>query len=194
MIEERIHIGQDLHDSIGAELVRINQAVMQAPFAENSDEIARLAREASRQLRDVVWSVSDIYTLDSLVAVITERIRTVGEESGMRVDIQVPLLIPETNLHPQLLRDVFLILTEAMTNVIKHSEATVVRFDVTAGPKVLTMCLEDNGRGYVTGASTAGRGLSGMQRRAERSQIILDCSSVRGKGSRVSLTIDHHQS
>jgi signal transduction histidine kinase len=192
MIEERIHIGQDLHDSIGAELVRINIAAMQGPSAGQNTEIARLAREASRQLRDVVWSVSDIHTLDALIAVICERVRTIGDETGITVEIHTKGAIPSIDVSAQRLRDIYLIMTEAMTNIVRHSKSTSARLTSEWSEQQFTISIEDHGCGFDSSITTTGRGITGMIKRAERSQLSFQCHSTPGSGTRVSITMRLH--
>jgi signal transduction histidine kinase len=192
LIEERIHIGQDLHDSIGAELVRINIAAMQGPSAGQNTEIARLAREASRQLRDVVWSVSDIHTLDALIAVICERVRTIGDETGITVEIHTKGAIPSIDVSAQRLRDIYLIMTEAMTNIVRHSKSTSARLTSEWSEQQFTISIEDHGCGFDSSITTTGRGITGMIKRAERSQLSFQCHSTPGSGTRVSITMRLH--
>ncbi len=74
---------------------------------------------------------------------------------------------------PAKLRTVaFRLVQEALTNVLKHAEATAVTVTVSAVGRELHVRIEDNGRGFVprrsrSAARPGGFGLLGMQERVE---------------------------
>jgi signal transduction histidine kinase len=62
----------------------------------------------------------------------------------------------------------FRIVTEAVTNVVRHAEATTCRIELTAEHRLLRIVVADDGRGVsVTDDARVGHGLQTMRERAE---------------------------
>ncbi|KXK34534.1 MAG: NarL family signal transduction histidine kinase [Chlorobi bacterium OLB6] len=193
ILEERIQIGRDLHDALGADLVRINMLTHADPTETVMSDISAVTREANRTLRDIIWSVSEVYTLDAVAARLIERTRTSLQEAGISFQLDSVTSIPQVPQTPQQLRDLALIVTEAVTNAIKHSRATNMLMRITVEPHDVTISLSDNGIGFDTHAVKRGVGLNSMAYRAERSGFILNQESVKGRGTTVSLHISLKQ-
>lgn len=189
LLQERTQIGNDLHDSLGGMLVRMN---MMANNLANTEglEIGRLAREASRTLRDIIWSVSNHQTLDAAVAVAAERITQACTEAGLQLRTHTET-VPPLALAPNALRNVILIVTEAMTNIVRHANATMVEYDCRSTPEATVVTLVDNGMGFDVGTSKPGIGLRSMQARASASGFDLNITSMLGEGTTIQLTIPH---
>lgn len=186
---ERLQIGQDVHDAVGADLVRISIVARADPSPSNNREISRLCLEASRTLRDIIWSVSDSHTLDAVLAITVERVRAMSEEAGMGLVVHIPTEIPSRIVTPQASRDTVLIVTESMTNVIKHSRARTIRYEVAYDEHQLTLTLIDDGIGYDVERVSVGVGIKSIRRRAERSGLGLYMQSACNDGTRVIITI-----
>lgn len=191
-LEERVAIGRDLHDAVGAELVRINMLAKTMAEHDTSTGIQRAVREANRNLRDVIWSVAEVHQLDAVVAILAERVRTTTEESGLEAHIMLPLEIPQWIVAPQVLRDITLIVTEALTNAIKHSRATVISYDVQVDDHGVSLRFEDNGVGFDIESPKTGLGLESMRQRAQRSGLELSVVSQVDQGTTVRLVLPNN--
>ena len=82
--------------------------------------------------------------------------------------------------------EVLRIVQEALTNVRKHADATVVRVSVASGDD-LRIAVVDNGRGFRPDAVDGGFGLDSMRQRAELIGATLSITSKPRDGSRVEL-------
>jgi signal transduction histidine kinase len=75
----------------------------------------------------------------------------------------------------------FLIFKEALTNIVKHSNADKVVINMRCQEKGLFMSIADNGRGDSSGNSNGGgNGLKNMQRRANKMLSELTISRHNG--------------
>lgn len=191
LMKERVQIGYDLHDALGADLVRINMLAKQGSTDLAADEIVQVTTEAGRTLRDIIWSVSETRTIDEVIAIIAERARERCTEAGITPRITMPPSIPTVILSPQVLRDISLIVTEAVTNVIKHSKATELSMLVVVKTNSIHISIADNGIGFEMGreANHSKHGLRSYQARAERSSLQVDVTSSINNGTTVMLTI-----
>ena len=86
------------------------------------------------------------------------------------------------------------IIQEALSNVVKHAEATEVRIEIWRGPKRIDIAITDDGKGfdplevYTNGSRTPGGfGLSSMTERARIIGGSLDITSSPGNGTGIFL-------
>jgi signal transduction histidine kinase len=83
--------------------------------------------------------------------------------AGLRADAQVA--IGGATVPPAIGRAGFRIVQEALTNVLRHADASSALVRVGASSDLLTVEVTDNGRAH-TAAVTPGHGLRGMAERA----------------------------
>jgi signal transduction histidine kinase len=86
---------------------------------------------------------------------------------------------------------------EALTNVIKHSGATLTEIELDYGPKNVTLQVKDNGKGFALDDCAGPReghfGLLGISERTKRLQGQIAFSSAPNAGTtvRVQIPIPH---
>jgi signal transduction histidine kinase len=95
---------------------------------------------------------------------------------------------PEPDITPRARAEVVRIVQEALTNVRKHADATVVRVSVDSGDD-LRITISDNGRGFRPEAVSGGFGLDSMRQRAALIGATLAINSMPQDGSRVELVL-----
>lgn len=191
---EQQRIGRDLHDGLCQYLAALGlsaQALADTltkanqPNAAVAREIALLLRNAVTQTRSLARGIHPVQAdhaglsiaLDELAAT-TRQLTSINvsfEESGdTRLD--------DANVANQLFR----IAQEALSNAMKHSEATHITFLLQRRNGSLELRVTDDGKGFVRTPST-GRGL-GMETMSYRARSIgaeLRIESEPGKGTAV---------
>ncbi|WP_040308672.1 sensor histidine kinase [Asticcacaulis biprosthecium] len=187
LLEERQRIVRDMHDGIGGQLLGLMLQI-------RGRHIAPPAIEASLQtsiddLRLIVDSLDSAEEgLCAALRAFEYRVRSQIEGAGLGFAVDLNLA-PAEGLRPgpraslQILR----ILQEAVSNALRHAKATRLVLDGGVSDGVLTLCLGDDGRGFVAG-ETGGRGLGNMKARAKRLGGQLDIASGAG-GTRVVFTV-----
>ena len=162
----------ELHDELGQSLAAVKAnltsgsttdwAARRADCVALVDESIANVRELSQLLHPVIL---DDFGLDAGLRWLTEGF---AQRTGIRTEYQSSFadrLDDQTETH------LFRIAQEALTNVARHSGASVVRLDLHRLGDRLQMVLEDNGRGLREGsAPTPARpslGMIGMRARAE---------------------------
>jgi signal transduction histidine kinase len=86
--------------------------------------------------------------------------------SGLRVEFSMATGLPAT-LAPRVQVELLRIVSEALTNVRKHADATTVRIAAEVSDGELLITVTDNGHGFVQEeAFDQGMGLRGMRERA----------------------------
>ncbi len=168
----RTRIATDLHDDIGANLTRIS---LLSEVAKQKSEngkpsnlltsIADIARESVASMNDIVWAISPDH--DSLLD-LTRRMRRHAEEVfAMRdIDLKFKATDADLKLSVGVRRDVLLIFKEAVNNKAKHADCSKVAIDFNCENSVLSLLIEDNGKGFEKDAENDGQGLRSMTRRA----------------------------
>jgi signal transduction histidine kinase len=88
------------------------------------------------------------------------------------------------------------VLQEALTNILKHAEASQVWVDLSVEDNLITLTVQDDGHGFITGESPLnGIGLAGLQERLTVAGGKLNISSTPKRGTILSaqfpLSDDH---
>ncbi|AEV84474.1 histidine kinase [Actinoplanes sp. SE50] len=159
---ERVRIERDLHDGAQQRLVSLSmQLGLLRLDTEPDSALHRRIGEAQEQLttalaelRDLVRGLNpQVLTDNGLVAAIEEN--TSRFTIPVDVDVRLPARLP----HAVELA-AYYVVTEAMTNIARHSGATTARITGRHHADVLTLQITDNGAGGVDPA--AGTGMTGL--------------------------------
>jgi len=209
--QERARIARDIHDNLGASLTRLNMLSQPAGGPQDAANLVAInqnVRTLTEAMDEIVWAVNPRYdTLASLANYFGGYAQEFLEASGIRCNLNMPLVLPDLPVTAEVRHNLFLALKEALNNIVRHSQASEVRFtlELTAGELVLQVA--DNGRGLpVATAGTAspaarpagGNGLANMQHRLEEIRGQSEMTSSPGAGTcitfRVPRTGDMHSS
>lgn len=175
---ERARIAQDLHDDLGSSLARISLLSGLARADQNDPQqvqthlhkIAEAADDTVRALEEIVWAVrpgSD--SLQSLVEYVAHFSNELFEGNGTRCRLDLPHDLPQLPLPPDMRHNIFLVIKEALTNVLKHAHAKEVHVQAKADANWLEFVVQDDGQGFDSSRNpheSKRNGLSNMQRRA----------------------------
>jgi signal transduction histidine kinase len=145
-------------------------------------------------LRLVVDSAaSDSGEFLPLLASLRIRMQSKLESIGISIQWQMQRFPDGLVLPPGMSMQVLRIVQETINNALKHAQASLITFEVvdSSKPRHIALMVRDNGIGFVPDAvtpATAGRGLSGMQRRAASVGVGLVVASSAG-GTSVQIDI-----
>jgi len=174
----RLKIAGDLHDEIGSTLAGMSMQaeMLLSGYQEHQKaylkSIADNGRAAVQTMGDIVWSI-DPRNDDSLS--LYQRMERYGNKIFGDSDIAINLEshgFTEKQYIPQKIRqNVMLIYKEALTNIIKHAEASSVDVSFVAYNKGFKLFITDNGRGLAASGTSmpkmSGHGLRNMEMRAK---------------------------
>jgi signal transduction histidine kinase len=106
------------------------------------------------------------------------------------LQFDIPETIPAFHLSAEARRNIFLVVKEAIHNIVKHSEATEVLIKVSFTQQCLEIRVKDNGRGFSTGEpSRFGNGLRNMEKRTNDIGGRFGIASKPGQGTEVTLSV-----
>jgi signal transduction histidine kinase len=182
--QERQRLTHDLHDGLSGHLA----SIIALSERGASRPIEAAAREALNDLRLVIYSL-DLGTSDLPLALANFRERLIPQLQRLGVELDWSMVnLPEVSgVTPGNALAVLRILQEATTNALRHGPAR--RIAIRGGASsdgMAAIAIENDGQPFV--ASTGGRGLENMRRRAAQLQARLEISAIDG-GTRVSLLL-----
>jgi signal transduction histidine kinase len=193
---ERARIARDFHDDIGACLTHVivlSELVKGDKERPNEVEayaskIGESARNAVRELRTIIWAANPRNdTLDGLVQYISQYADNFFQATPVSCHLDLPPDVPSLPLTAEVRHNLFMVVKEALHNILKHSQASEARLSLTLRNGILEIVVADNGRGFkVDGAAANQRsGLANMRHRLEAIGASLRIQSSPGAGTSV---------
>ncbi|HEX6802464.1 MAG TPA: ATP-binding protein [Terriglobales bacterium] len=175
--EERRRIARELHDSLGQYLTAAKI---------NLDIMARTAKNGSPYLKEsqqlIERAISDTRTLSHLlhpplldeagfVSAAKWYVEGFGKRSGIATQLEISDRLER--LAPELETALFRVLQEALTNVHRHSGSKSVQVSLSTEPSVITLSIQDHGKGippealkrFRKSGTNVGVGLAGIRER-----------------------------
>jgi signal transduction histidine kinase len=83
----------------------------------------------------------------------------------------------------------FRIAQEAINNIIKHAQATVIDIYLNYGINLFTMVITDNGAGFNLNETNSGTGVQNIKKRAQLLKGNATFSSIENTGTRIKIEI-----
>ncbi|HVB43426.1 MAG TPA: sensor histidine kinase [Streptosporangiaceae bacterium] len=163
---ERRRIERDLHDGTQQHLVSlaVNLGLARATLTDLPDEARKVIDEAHREAKDAIAELNDL--VRGLHPAVLEDRGLDAALSGVAARVPYPVRLRvdvDVRPAPTVESVAYFVVSEALTNITKHAQATHVDVTVKRIGKMLRVNITDNGTG---GADpSAGTGLSGLAKR-----------------------------
>jgi signal transduction histidine kinase len=128
-----------------------------------------------------------------LVQYISQYAHDFSQASQIACHLDLPTEVPPITLTAEVRHNLFMVVKEALNNILKHSLASEARLRLTLQDGVLEIRMQDNGRGFdVASAAISQRsGLANMQHRTEMLGALLHIESQPAKGTSVSVRMTY---
>jgi signal transduction histidine kinase len=192
--EERRRIHRDLHDGLGPQLATLSLKLDAASNYLAVDPAAseQLLKELKGQVQDAIQDVRRLVydlrpaALDQLgLAPALREYAAQQNANGMQVCVEAPDLLPDLPAAVEVAA--YRIVLEALTNAVRHAQASQCSVRITAG-ELLYLEIEDNGVGMPIDAPV-GVGLSSMRERAVELGGEFRLLSRPGEGTHLSIRL-----
>ena len=194
--EERSSLSLQVHDELGQAMTALKMDLSWLRQNRMNEEAAnekidRMVQMTNDVIRKVQRISSELHPglLDDLglVAAIEWYCREFSERTGIICDLDLEeneAILPDINLA------LFRVFQEAMTNIIRHAQASTVEIQLRHTPNTL-LTIGDNGVGIASEKVTSGKsfGIIGMRQRISRCGGTVEISSNNGKGTLVTVNI-----
>ena len=193
---ERARLARELHDETGQALTSMLLGLKSLEDHVETDE-SRTAVAELRQL--VVATLQDVRRLAvelrpaalddfGLVPAIERLAVTSGEQGGVSIDVRSDL--GDRRLPAETETALYRIAQEAMTNVLKHAEAKLVRVHLSRSGRGARLVVQDDGKGFDSGQVRDGSvGLVGMRERIALLGGRLMIESTEGAGTMLTVEV-----
>ena len=202
---ERKRISSEIHDGIGQMLTALK---MRIEMLEDQDEIkgnmlneihemtVTIVKETRRVCAELLPNILDDFGLKSAIKELSKTVR-----ENTKIEVVLHDEIEEGVLSKQQEVIIYRVLQEAINNVMKHAQASLMEISTETDAENIYIEIKDDGIGFRVkideiydgrGSGIHGLGLLNMKERTEMLGGKFQISSIQGKGSVVSLVIPYH--
>jgi signal transduction histidine kinase len=188
--DERRRLARELHDETGQALTSI---LLGLKSLEDLDDVAALGQGVAALRERVVATLQDVRRLAvelrpaalddfGLEAALERLTAGFAEQTGLKVELESRL--QDDRLPEEVETVLYRIVQEALTNIVKHAQASRVSIVVTQKPGAVGAVIEDDGRGFDPDQSVdGGIGLIGMRERVALLDGSMTIETAPGKGT-----------
>jgi len=177
--DERRRFARELHDGLGQDLVAVKMIVDAIAGSHLSEPPEQAAAQASQLIDRTLRQVRSISHLlhpplldeGGLPSALHWYVDGLSQRSEIQASMELrPSEFPR--LAPELERTIFRIIQEALTNIVRHSEARNAHVSVCKEEKQIVIRVRDDGRGVpepilAMRPGSIGVGIGGMRQRAK---------------------------
>ncbi len=197
--DERTALARELHDDFGQNLTALQidldwlgrhmRAATPIDMARVQDRIAAMAPIVERltEMTQAVCASLRPGMLDDLglLAAIEWQVEDCQKRTGLTCEVSLPA--DDIALDRGRALALFRILQEAMTNVVRHAQATWIRVSLQSADHEIILEVRDNGRGFAPELFPGSKalGLLSMRERAASFQGTVDILSAPAQGTTV---------
>ena len=190
--KERSKIAADLHDNLGSKMATLKLYLDsfddKAGFDSFHGKLKELTNSTYSEIRKIAHKKNFGTFINKGLIPSTQLIADQISESN-RIRIAVINIDVDQRVENAIEIQVFRVIQELLTNIIKHAKATEVTIQFSEIDETLHIMIEDNGRGFNSEKVSRGLGLLNIKKRMEKinGEVVIDSSE--GNGTTVILTI-----
>lgn len=196
-LQERRRIMFELHDgilqSLATLILRLEGCRTRIPGSQKDfiDEMRSLEDLTRASMREIRQFLAGRTTNPLIAGTLVEKLREEARflRDGMGLDVILESEPEDLDLSVETEREVYYVLREALTNVIRHSHASKVDIQLSQRNGQLAGSLIDNGVGFNVVRQDTGLGLPAMAQRVKKIGGELFVSSSPGSGTKIVFSV-----
>lgn len=176
VLEERKRMARDLHDTVSQQLFAMHMSASSLPRllemnpehgGKVLDQLIQMSHIAQRQMRGLIAQLRPVELEGrDLTAALDSWFPDYCRQNGLKGVKELEL---DGGISDAIEHQLFLVIQEAVANVVKHAEAGVVSLSIRESEHQISMSISDDGQGFLQQAERPGSyGLSTMRERAEK--------------------------
>lgn len=193
----RNNISLDLHDDIGSTLSSISILSNIVLHQERNSKTKGMLHEIKEnsismmeRMDDIVWSINP---KNDLLENLFLRIKTFAaklfEAKGINYKIEIDENIKHLPVMMEYRQHIYLIMKEAINNLVKYSDCTESQIFISHHYSILTVVIKDNGKGFDIQKNNYGNGLHNMKKRAKQMNAEIGIESKINEGTAITLKV-----
>lgn len=184
--EERRTIARELHDELGQSLTAIKvclQTLRQHSSPETLTQAMTITDQVISQIRELSLDLHPSM-LDDLGLLATIRWYTIEQSKRSGISIEFALALEEVNVPAELKLNIYRVIQEGLTNIIRHSHARNVSITLVEHANELILRIKDDGVGFDTNAEVkTSLGLVSMHERIKLHKGHFELTSIPNQGT-----------
>jgi len=197
--EERTRIARKIHDDLGQAMtaLKIDLSWLNKKLPNNQDHIREKLKSMVTLINETIETVHNV-SEDLRPGILDDfglaaAIEWQAEEFQKRMGMECRLSLPpdEFDLSKEKSTNLFRIVQESLTNVIRHADATKVEINLNTEDDILLLEVADNGKGISDAATTNAKsfGLIGIKERVHSLDGEVNIVGTPNKGTRIIVKI-----
>ena len=196
--EKRMESFKNIHENLRTGFAKINnlneQIYQKTTHLPDVKYHSLIVKETTQKMLesswDLIWALNpESTTVTSLVMRMREFAEDYLDESQIEPVFHIPENLPHIPISKESHSDIYLVVKEALTNVVNHSAASKVFFTINLHNNIFLSTIIDNGNGFVLTGPTSGKGIISMKERLEKLNATLEITSKIGQGTMISISV-----
>jgi signal transduction histidine kinase len=188
-----------LHDGIGQDLLIIHNELQRKAHSRgiSSKVLQELSKSIIECINDVRQIASNLHPHQlerlGLEKAIESDVGKLAHSTGVNISVKVEPIVDLLSADAKI--NIYRIVQEALSNVVKHSDASAASVEIAKGERSIRVLIKDNGTGFdvksqvSSGMSGEGFGLCSMAERVKMISGTLEIKSEPMKGTSVEVDV-----
>jgi signal transduction histidine kinase len=191
VVEDRERIARDLHDTVIQNLFGAGLSLQALSQKIDDPELRTVLDLNVRTLNDSIAGLREfIFDLNQPMGLPEEIGELIADLVGLHdVSIDVSYTGNLRGMPDEVVDNAILIVREAVSNAIRHSESTKISVQIHGEDKSIRVIVMDDGIGFDPTAETGGLGLANLRTRALRLGGELRIDTAPGRGATVEVRL-----
>lgn len=197
VLEERRRMARDLHDTVSQQLFAIHMSASSLPKVLERNEaqgqmvmnqLITMSQMAQKQMRALIAQLRPVELEGrNLFEALEKWFPDYCRQNGLKGMKELEL---QGELSEAIEHQLFLIIQEAMANIVKHAGARLVSLSLREGSRQVVLSISDDGQGFEHVQQRQGSyGLTTMRERAEKLGGQVEIISRKGAGTTIRVHI-----
>jgi len=184
--KEREYIARELHDGVGQQLTILSKKARDA----NQTELLQLSQDTLEEVRQVGKGLLPLALVSlGITGAIQQLIYTFDEKYDIIFTLEMDSI--EDCFSKEQNVNLYRFVQEAMTNLVKHSQATEVLIEIVRESNSVKLLIEDNGKGFNHEEKYKGQGL-GLKTMGQRIRMMggrVEIRTANNRGTSINANI-----
>jgi len=172
---ERTRIASEMHDDLGGGLTTIKflsqKLLRKIDGNQNKNQAQKIVTQAQdlvSNMSEIIWAMNAGFdTVESLIAYVRHFAFDYLEDFDIELKFKTNGDANGIPLTGEKRRNIFLVVKEAIHNIVKHAECSNVEIDILVNVDSLKILITDNGVGMSNSDFSLGNGMKNMNNRIE---------------------------
>ena len=149
----------------------------------------KLINDATYAITDLIWTIKpSSESLSQLLVRINENFVNLFSEKRVEFTTELKIENREIKLEPAIKHNIYLILKEALNNILKYASADNVTLIVVQKGKNISFSVVDDGKGFeLNDVGDNGNGLKNMKKRSEEIGADFEIDANLGEGTKINV-------